>query len=143
MVDNPLGLQSFGIPPSQIANELWVGNAYDLLNTEFIVKEEIRVLISLLPQATAIVNGVVNVLFPVPQPFNPKNETAEAVIDYITKGQLRFGNVLLCCLEGIDRSPTIALGWLVYEHGWNPTDAENRIKEARPIAKPHRDWIIG
>lgn len=51
------------------------------------------------------------------------------------------GGVLVHCSEGVNRSTTIVLGYLVTTFGWSYEDAWRHVRERRPKVCPHEAYV--
>ena len=142
---NPLGLRTFGVPPSKITNFLWLGNLYDAMDERFVVDNIDEVILVGGWHPPQMFPGIAYVHYPLPQPFGKMLPRAESVVERLKTNHKRHTATLLVCAEGIDRGPTLALKFLK-ENGLVPNrptswkQAVALIKKHRPIAVPHRDW---
>jgi hypothetical protein len=71
-----------------------------------------------------------------------REEALEALLDRIHRYRGDGVPVLVHCENGIDRSPTIVMHYLVRKLGMSQEDAIKLIKEKRPVANPHPEWEI-
>ena len=70
-----------------------------------------------------------------------KDIDTETPLDFI-ENALSHGNaVLVHCGQGVDRSPTVVMLFLVRRRHFSVEQAVNLIKQKRPIAKPHPEQV--
>lgn len=62
-------------------------------------------------------------------------------IEFISSAVQNGGKVLVHCLKGISRAPTIACAYLMHSEGINDTDALQRIKSLHSEADPNIGFI--
>jgi protein-tyrosine phosphatase len=51
------------------------------------------------------------------------------------------GNILIHCLAGVSRSPTIVAAYLMYKRKWRYKQALALIKQTRPFVNPNPGFI--
>ena len=49
--------------------------------------------------------------------------------------------MLVHCVQGISRSTSIVLYWLVRSQGWTLKKAYRHVHERRPIVRPHKTFV--
>jgi predicted protein tyrosine phosphatase len=62
--------------------------------------------------------------------------TFERVVEIITDCLAQDRPVLLHCLAGVNRAPTLAAAVLCRRHGLTPEAAIEAVRQARPVASP-------
>jgi hypothetical protein len=139
---NPLKLETWNTPPSEIIKGLWVGSWYDVENTALLGNLNIQSIINVMGTfPTGMIVGVPYVIFPLNQPFGDTKPFAEQAASMISKFKSAGMNkVFIHCLSGIDRAPTVVWKFLV-DTGMSKDDALYILKEKRNIARPHPDWF--
>jgi protein-tyrosine phosphatase len=73
------------------------------------------------------------------QPFNNSKPTALEAIEFIALIRKKR-DLVVHCLGGVDRAPTVVQKYLVDYHGMSEDNAAKLIKSKRPQALPHWDW---
>lgn len=56
--------------------------------------------------------------------------------------QVPGGKILLHCIKGISRSPTMAMAYLIWKQGLSFDESFRRLKEARPVVNPNPGFIF-
>jgi protein-tyrosine phosphatase len=113
MSDNPLGVDSqFLIPPTEIIDGLWIGNYYDFEDQEFLDREGIDVIINLTGSIRMFFVKKYHIIIPLDQPFGNTKEDAEIAVTKLAEVHNNGLNILVHCLSGKDRSPTVVAGLL-------------------------------
>lgn len=147
---NPLNLVSFGEPPTKMAPDVWVGNFYDAHSTALLTDLRFQCIISLMGQwPNAVMGGIPYYLYPIPLIVEPGKKLDEMgqnnVISAINMiERLRNAGltpILLHCLEGKDRSPTITWKYMIEKLKKTEDDARATITRLRPISQIHHDWF--
>ncbi|XP_033644532.1 dual specificity protein phosphatase 6-like [Asterias rubens] len=62
--------------------------------------------------------------------------------DFIADALSGGGRVLVHCVEGISRSSTITIAFLMKYRGWSLADALSFLRSKRPKARPNRAFLI-
>lgn len=141
--DNPLRIMNtFGVEPSEIMHGLWIGNFYDGMNGDLLRALGIDAVINLTGTIRVLHPGIMHMVVLVDQPFNTTRDQAERAVEMIKALRAQNKSVLVHCLGGVDRAPTVVMKYLVDTH-MTVEEAERLIKEARPQALPHWDWWSG
>lgn len=87
--------------------------------------------------------GLQAVRYPIPD-FSPNDlwkhlaGGVEALERLVGPGGRR---VYLHCTAGINRSPTVAIAWLMTRHGLSRAEAEEQVMAARPMAHPYPEVL--
>lgn len=71
-----------------------------------------------------------------------REDVLNALLEKIHRYRGEGVPVLVHCENGIDRSPTIVMHYLVRKLGMSQEEAIKLIKEKRPVANPHPEWEI-
>ncbi|HYV51868.1 MAG TPA: dual specificity protein phosphatase [Candidatus Eisenbacteria bacterium] len=138
--DNPLNIvNTFNCPPSEIIPGLWIGNFYDSENEALIRNLEIGAIVNLTGSIRKLYVGIVHLVVLIDQPFNNSKPAALEAIEFIALIRKKR-DVMVHCLGGVDRAPTVVQKYLVDYHGMSEDNAAKLIKSKRPQALPHWDW---
>jgi len=138
--DNLLNIvNTFNCPPSEIIPGLWIGNYYDSENEDLIRNLEIGAIVNLTGSIRKLFVGVVHLVLLIDQPFNNSKPAALDAVEFIAD-MIKKRDVLVHCLGGVDRSPTVVQKYLVEYRSMSEDDAGRLIKRKRPQALPHWDW---
>ena len=74
-----------------------------------------------------------------------KNEDIEAYfypcIDFIEEAVRNGGRVLVHCMEGVSRSCSIAIAYIMWKHGIGYQEAQAFVQSRRPICQPNAGFI--
>lgn len=62
-------------------------------------------------------------------------------IHFIDNARKEGGKVYVHCVQGISRSATICLAYLIFDRKISYQDAFNYLKERRPVANPNMTFI--
>ena len=147
---NPINLVTFGEPPTKLAPDLWVGNFYDAHSTAILTDLRFQSIISVMGQwPNAVMGGIPYLLYPIPLVVEQGKKQEPQGIENITScvnmiERLRSAGltpILLHCLEGKDRSPTITWKYMVDKLKKSEEDARATIQRLRPVAILHTDWF--
>lgn len=142
--DNPLRIMNtFNCPPSEVLPGLWIGNFYDSENEELIRNLGIGTIINLTGSIRKLYLGIVHLVVLVDQPFQTTIHSAQKAVSFIHDRIMEDDPVMVHCLGGVDRAPTVVYKYLVDYWGDKPEEAVERIKKVRPQALPHPDWWEG
>jgi len=71
-----------------------------------------------------------------------REEALSALLERIHRYRGDGVPVLAHCENGIDRSPTVVMWYLVRKLGMSQDEAIKLIKQKRPVANPHPEWQI-
>ncbi len=88
--------------------------------------------------------GVQAVRHPIPD-FSPGElskhlATAVDALDRVV-GPAPGRKTYLHCTAGVNRSPTVAIAWLMRRHGLSRLDAQAQVLAARPVARPYPEVL--
>lgn len=64
------------------------------------------------------------------------------VIEFIKNARRRKKNVLVHCIQGISRSVTFIIAYLIYMNGYDYKTAEAFVKKRRGIASPNNGFMV-
>ena len=74
-----------------------------------------------------------------------KNEDVHAYFyvcfDFIERALQEGGRVLVHCMEGVSRSCTIAIAYLMWKRGISYNEAQGEIQKVRPICQPNAGFL--
>jgi len=125
---------------SQVRPSLFLGSMYDALDRTLLEKEAITHAVNLTPAklpednvlrlCISIEDDVDEDIF---QHFVP-------VCRFVTQALLQGGHVLLHCEQGISRSATLVLAFLMQSEQMQATTALAELKTIRPIACPNKGF---
>ena len=62
-------------------------------------------------------------------------------IDFIEAAINSGGRVLVHCMEGVSRSCSVVIAYLMWKRGLNYKDSQSFVQEARPICQPNTGFI--
>jgi len=65
----------------------------------------------------------------------------ESAFKFIDKGVASGGKVLVHCLAGVSRSPTMVLGYIMYRYGVPLKQALEIVTKARPVIAPNLGFV--
>jgi protein-tyrosine phosphatase len=65
----------------------------------------------------------------------------DAVSDLIKLRETDSSKILVHCVSGMSRAPSVVAGYLIYKYNLTPTDAIQYIKNIRPIIHPANAFI--
>ena len=71
-----------------------------------------------------------------------REEILEGLLEKIHRYRGQGIPVMAACENGIDRSPTVVMHYLVRKVGMSQDEAIKLIKQKRPVANPHPEWQI-
>jgi len=71
-----------------------------------------------------------------------REEILEGLLEKIHRYRGQGIPVMAACENGIDRSPTVVMWYLVRKLGMSRDEAIKLIKQKRPVANPHPEWQI-
>lgn len=75
-----------------------------------------------------------------------QNENIECLfyraIDFIQAAQKNKLNVLVHCIQGVSRSITIAIAFVIFKFGYDYKKAEAFVKQRRGIACPNNGFMV-
>jgi hypothetical protein len=134
---NPLNIDPLfcDIPPNEIIPGLWIGNFYDGENLKLLNALSIDAVVNLTGSIRVIFPRKIHLVIGLNQPFLHTLDDAKFAVKQIQKlHMLSHLNVLVHCLSGKDRAPTVvakALG--------APKQAD-LVRERRPNCIIHEDW---
>jgi len=135
---------------SQIINNLFVGSYQDALNRNFLINNNIKLVINCAIECndnyvqlnlSDITVYKINLFDTIDQYIDFDNFMLSiySIIDsYLSSN---FG-VLIHCYAGVSRSVTIAAGYLIWKYNMKTRDALCLIKRNRPIAYPNFNFVI-
>eukprot|EP00903_Cladosiphon_okamuranus_P006522 g6373.t1 len=64
-----------------------------------------------------------------------------SAFDFIKAAEEQRGRVLVHCVQGVSRSCTLAIAWLMLTKGIDYDEAYTRVREGRPICAPNTSFI--
>lgn len=67
--------------------------------------------------------------------------TLDTCIDFIDDAGKKGERVLVHCVQGISRSASVVIAYLMRNHGWSLQAALKHVREARPIIRPHKGFL--
>lgn len=76
-----------------------------------------------------------------PSAGRPEPEVLDIAADEVDRLVNEGHRVLVHCLEGIDRSPTVVMRYLMKKQGIGAEAARRKIQAHRPQADPHVHWL--
>ncbi|KAK6737508.1 hypothetical protein RB195_019923 [Necator americanus] len=140
-----ISLQSAPDGPTQIFPFMYLGSQQDALDTEQMRKRGITHVVNLsigCPRASSITSDENFLRIPVNDSYqeklSPHFETAWEFLE----GVRRSGNVVLIhCLAGISRSPTLAISYVMRYKNMSSEDAYRLVKEKRPSISPNFNFM--
>ncbi|KAL6735882.1 hypothetical protein Aduo_006283 [Ancylostoma duodenale] len=140
-----ISLQSTPDGPTQIFPFMYLGSQQDALDTEQMRKRGITHVVNLsigCPRASSITSDENFLRIPVNDSYqeklSPHFETAWEFLE----GVRRSGNVVLIhCLAGISRSPTLAISYVMRYKNMSSEDAYRLVKEKRPSISPNFNFM--
>ena len=62
-------------------------------------------------------------------------------IDFIESAISSGGRVLVHCMEGVSRSCSIVIAYLMWKRSWSYKESQSFVQEARPICQPNTGFI--
>ena len=65
----------------------------------------------------------------------------EKAFSFIDKALSTGGSVLVYCRQGVNRSPTVVMGWLMKNKQWTLKQAYEYVQAKRPQAWPHERYF--
>lgn len=75
-----------------------------------------------------------------------QNENIECLfyraIDFILGCQKSKTNVLVHCIQGVSRSVTLVIAFIIFKYGYDYKKAEQFVKQKRPIACPNNGFMV-
>jgi hypothetical protein len=75
-----------------------------------------------------------------------QNENIECLfyraIEFILQCQKSKANVLVHCIQGVSRSVTVVLAFIIFKYGYDYKKAELFVKQKRPIACPNNGFMV-
>lgn len=121
-------------PAKQIAPHVWVGSEYDAGNPAFWKRHDIRLIVNCtkdIPFSSKTIKGY-------RVPVDDAGDSAETMARYLPISSIvihdvvRYGhNVLVHCYAGMNRSATVAAGYLMFSKGMSAQEAMAAIKSKK------------
>lgn len=122
-------------PAKEIVPHLWIGSEYDASDPAFLKKHDIRLVVNCskdLPFASKTIRGY-------RVPVDDDEADADVMARYIPVAVLLMNdvlrydqNVLVHCFAGMNRSATVAAGYLMFSKGMTASEAQRYIKARKP-----------
>jgi predicted protein tyrosine phosphatase len=121
---------------SQITEKVFLGNIQDAQNIEFITKNKITLIISVLGEnLRQFHKDVKQVMFPIhDMPHENIIPIAEKCYDLILKNK---GHVLVHCMQGVSRSSSVVIYYIMKRFKMNYDDTRAYVKEYRSMIWPN------
>jgi hypothetical protein len=124
----------------QIADRLWLGSCEASHNQSFVESEAIALIVTVTPAAecsqplAGIVKYVrVDLLDDGSHALRPFLPLVQREID---AALVANRSVLLHCVQGISRSPAVAMAYLMLSRHWSLRTALSAVRDARPSVQP-------
>uniref|UniRef100_A0A1I7X9D1 protein-tyrosine-phosphatase n=1 Tax=Heterorhabditis bacteriophora TaxID=37862 RepID=A0A1I7X9D1_HETBA len=131
--------------PTQILPFLYLGSQQDALDTEEMKRRKITYVVNLsvgCPRATAITNDDNFLRIPVNDSYQEKlSPHFEKAWDFLEHVRKTNNIVLIHCLAGISRSPTLAISYVMRYKNMSSEDAYKLVKEKRPSISPNFNFM--
>ena len=64
------------------------------------------------------------------------------VIEFIQEAHKNKRNVLIHCIQGISRSITLCIAYMIFTYGYDYKKAESFVKQKRGIACPNNGFMV-
>ncbi|CAN0413580.1 unnamed protein product, partial [Discosporangium mesarthrocarpum] len=64
-----------------------------------------------------------------------------SAFDFCCDAKAKKGRVLIHCVQGVSRSCTLAIAWLMLTLGLDYEEGYNRVRKRRPICNPNSGFI--
>jgi dual specificity phosphatase 12 len=64
------------------------------------------------------------------------------VIDFVQAAHKNKENVLIHCIQGISRSVTFVIAYIIFKYGYDYKKAESFVKQKRSIACPNNGFMV-
>lgn len=71
----------------------------------------------------------------------PIGQHFESVIEAIEKARAAGKSVLIHCMAGVSRSPTLAAAWLMHHYAWTADRTVAYLKERRACVEPNAGFL--
>ncbi|MGL5264295.1 MAG: dual specificity protein phosphatase family protein [Candidatus Rhabdochlamydia sp.] len=129
-----------GIDFVEICPQLFLGNQESAQNFFFIQSRKITHIINSASKdfASYAFPGVQHYDIPLSDELNASiTPYLAASVNFIKKAQKEGGSVLSHCEQGLSRSVSIVIAYLISEEGMTYRSALNKIREVRPQAQPN------
>ncbi|KJH49426.1 dual specificity phosphatase, catalytic domain protein [Dictyocaulus viviparus] len=131
--------------PTQIFPFMYLGSQQDALDTEQMKKRGITHVVNLsigCPRASTITRDENFLRIPVNDSYQEKlSPYFERAWEFL-EGVRQSGNVVLIhCLAGISRSPTLAISYVMRYRNMSSEDAYRLVKEKRPSISPNFNFM--
>ncbi len=68
-------------------------------------------------------------------------ERLDNCFDFIDRGRQAGGRVLVHCLQGISRSPTVVIAYLMRKRGWSLDEAMAHVRKVRGVVAPNSGFL--
>jgi len=127
--------------PAEILPHLYLGSEY---NARKLVLEELKI--------THVLNVKDSCRFPsYPENFlhvslsdfgdTPLAKKFKKCFQFLDDAKFKGQKALCHCQAGINRSPTIVIGYLMKSEGWTLKKSYGHVKDKRPIISPHENYF--
>ncbi len=132
------------VGPTRVLNYLYVGSQQDVLNEDIMRANGINYVLNVsktCPSPTHIAPGHFHRI-PVRDNYGEKLlPWFEDAMNFIEKVRSANGCVIIHCLAGISRSPTVAIAYIMKHLNMNVDDAYKYVKEKRQSISPNFNFL--
>ncbi|XP_022079068.1 dual specificity protein phosphatase 2-like [Acanthaster planci] len=131
-------------PSEVLEGALYQGNAKHANSLEIITDLGITHIVNVTAECDNVFEGKCNYLqlkYADELGSNMKRRLPAAA-DFVAEALRKRGRVLIHCAQGISRSSTITLSFLMKYRAWSFADAMTFLKSKRPKARPNRAFLI-
>jgi len=138
---NPSLLRS--VPPSQVLDYLYCGNLYNAYNKKQLGELKIEYILSLRSERGRINEKDYRYLHCPLDDFGQSDLSKiwMECFDFISEAKSNQKNILVHCDGGINRSPTIVVGYLVSREQWTLKQAFDHVLQVRPCVAPREHYL--
>ncbi|CAI4229622.1 unnamed protein product [Auanema sp. JU1783] len=131
--------------PTQILPFLFLGSQQDALDEESIRKHKITHVLNLsiaCPRAASIILEENFMRIPVNDNYQEKlSPFFDEAYNFLERVRKSKANVLIHCLAGISRSPTVAISYIMKHKRMSSDEAYRFVKERRPTISPNFNFM--
>jgi len=71
----------------------------------------------------------------------PDLEWLRTMVKFVDEQQKAKRRTYVHCMQGVSRSATVVIAWLMFHHGWTRDEALAFLREKRPIVRPNSAFM--
>lgn len=130
------------VAPCQILPFLYIGAEAHAENKDIVRRLNITYILNVTTKVPTMIEGVTYKNIPILDSWNQNLiQHFESAFEFIDMAKENNGIVLIHCVAGISRSPSITIAYIMKEKGWSLSRAYAFVKDKRPSISPNLDFI--